>query len=82
MFRGLRAGRRASAPPDDLEQLTPAGPADWRRLLGYLKPYRGRMAIAFVALIGSSLLSLVFPAVISSWSMRCCCRAAWSCSTV
>jgi subfamily B ATP-binding cassette protein MsbA len=64
MFRGLRAGRRASAPPDDLEQLTPAGPADWRRLLGYLKPYRGRMAIAFVALIGSSLLSLVFPAVI------------------
>ncbi len=64
MFRGLRAGRRAAAPADDLQQLTPAGPADWRRLLGYLKPYRGRMAIAFVALIGSSLLSLVFPAVI------------------
>jgi subfamily B ATP-binding cassette protein MsbA len=35
-------------------------------LLGYLKPYRGRMTLALVALVLSSLLSLVFPAVIRS----------------
>jgi subfamily B ATP-binding cassette protein MsbA len=66
MFRAMRRGRRnraaANEGPDVIE--TPPGPPDWRRLIGYLKPYRGRMAIAFVALIFSSALSLVFPAVI------------------
>ncbi len=36
----------------------------WTRLLGYLKPYRGRMAIAIFALLVSSGLGLAFPAVI------------------
>ncbi len=38
----------------------------WGRLLGYLKPYRGRMAVAIVALLFSSGLGLAFPAVIVS----------------
>src|SRR5689334_11194008 len=38
----------------------------WTRLLGYLKPYRGRMAIAVAALLVSSGLGLAFPAVIVS----------------
>jgi ATP-binding cassette, subfamily B, bacterial MsbA len=66
MFRAMRRGGRnraaANEGPDVIE--TPPGPPDWRRLISYLKPYRGRMAIAFVALIFSSALSLVFPAVI------------------
>jgi subfamily B ATP-binding cassette protein MsbA len=42
----------------------PDVPVNWRRLFSYLRPYVGRMIIAFIALIGSSALSLVFPAVI------------------
>jgi subfamily B ATP-binding cassette protein MsbA len=42
----------------------PEGPVNFRRLLSYLKPYRGRMALALMTLLVSSLLSLVFPAVI------------------
>jgi subfamily B ATP-binding cassette protein MsbA len=38
----------------------------WLRLLRYLRPYRGRMAIALAALLIGSALSLVFPAVIRS----------------
>ncbi|GAB4576178.1 MAG: ABC transporter transmembrane domain-containing protein [Anaerolineae bacterium] len=33
-------------------------------MLGYLNPYKGRMAVAFLALISSAGLSLVFPAMI------------------
>src|SRR5690606_25720311 len=44
----------------------PPGPVNWRRLFGYLKPYRGRMIVAIIALIASAALSLVFPAVIGS----------------
>ncbi len=58
MFRG---SRRKSSP---LYRETPDVPVQWRRLLGYLRPYVGGLALAFVALIVSSLLSLVFPAVI------------------
>lgn len=36
----------------------------WSRLLGYLRPYRARMAVAVVALILGSALSLVLPVVI------------------
>ena len=61
MFRTRRRG-----PSSREERPVPPGPVSLRRLLGYLKPYRGRMAIAAVALILSSLLSLVFPAVIRS----------------
>src|SRR5690606_34234002 len=37
---------------------------NWGRLLRYLKPYWKQMTVAFVALLVSSALSLVFPAVI------------------
>jgi len=37
---------------------------NWGRLLGYLKPYTGRMALAILALLISSGLGLAFPLVI------------------
>jgi subfamily B ATP-binding cassette protein MsbA len=37
---------------------------DWRRLFGYLKPYRGRMALAILALLLSTGFGLAFPAII------------------
>jgi subfamily B ATP-binding cassette protein MsbA len=36
----------------------------WRRLFGYLKPYRGRMVLAILALLLSTGFGLAFPAVI------------------
>ena len=36
----------------------------WSRLLGFLKPYTGRMSIAILALLASSGLGLAFPLVI------------------
>jgi ATP-binding cassette, subfamily B, bacterial MsbA len=39
-------------------------PVNWRRLFGYLRPYRGRMALAIGALTVASLLGLSFPLVI------------------
>ena len=57
----LRRSRRRTPPPSGE---TPDVPVQWRRLLGYLRPYTGGLALAFVALIISSLLSLIFPAVI------------------
>ncbi len=63
MMRSLRRAPRKRRDEDSLP--TPPGPADWRRLLGYLGPYRRRMALAIAALLASSLLDLVFPAVIA-----------------
>jgi subfamily B ATP-binding cassette protein MsbA len=37
---------------------------NWNRLFGYLRPYRGRMALAMVALLISSGFGLAFPLVI------------------
>lgn len=37
---------------------------NWGRLFGYLKPYKGRMAVALVALLFSTGASLAFPAII------------------
>src|SRR5664279_5085672 len=57
-----RHGRLALAAPDEprvsLESI------DWRRLFAYLKPYRGRMALATLALLISTGLGLSFPLVI------------------
>ncbi len=36
----------------------------WRRLFAYLKPYRGRMVLAILALLLSTGFGLAFPAVI------------------
>ncbi len=38
----------------------------FRRLLAYVKPYRGRMALSIVALLGSTGLGLVLPLVVRS----------------
>jgi len=37
---------------------------NWSRLFGYLKPYRGRMGLALLALLASSGFGLAFPLVI------------------
>jgi len=37
---------------------------NWRRLFGYLKPYWGRMTLALIALLISSVFGLIFPLVI------------------
>lgn len=67
MFRGGRRGRRGAAPKngeneeqDDLKGV----PMQWRRMVAYMGPYKVRLALAFVALMGSAGLSLVFPMVI------------------
>ncbi|MCB0115275.1 MAG: hypothetical protein KDD84_14340, partial [Caldilineaceae bacterium] len=60
MFQGRR-GRRNRANDD---RPTPDTPVNWRRLLAYLKPYRGRMALAIGALAISSAMGLTFPLVI------------------
>lgn len=62
----MRALRRAPRKRSDDESLpTPPGPADWRRLFSYLGPYRGRMALAVVALMFTSAVDLVFPGMIA-----------------
>jgi len=42
----------------------PMADINWRRLLGYLRPYVGRMILAIIALLISSGLGLAFPLVI------------------
>jgi len=51
--------------------VTPAGdqeadrsPVDWRRLLGWLSPYKARMAVVLAALALSSASGLVFPLLV------------------
>ncbi len=53
---------RSPKPTENRE--VPDIPLQWRRMLRYLLPYRGRLIIAFFALTISAALSLVFPAVI------------------
>jgi len=60
MFRRNRRGTlNASDVPD-----VPDIPMNWRRLIGYLGPYKARMALAILALMLSAALNLVFPFVI------------------
>ena len=58
--------RRAERPNVFSGDLNPAAlkTINWKRLLGYLKPYRGRMALAILALLAGSGLGLAFPLVI------------------
>lgn len=56
--------RARNAKPDEQTDDLPEVPMQWRRMIGYLAPYKIRLAFAFVALIFSAGLSLVFPAVI------------------
>lgn len=57
--------RRRPRPADDAAIQTPEGPANWRRILSYLSPYKLQMVIAIAALVITSLLDLVFPAIIA-----------------
>ena len=52
--------RRPSRPASD-EPFVPPSADQVRRLFAYLRPYRGRMAIAVLALIFGAALGLVFP---------------------
>src|SRR5260370_24103246 len=62
MFRSN--GRRSRTANRSANDQTPATPVNWRRLFGYLSPYRGRMALAIIALVFYSTAGLVFPLVI------------------
>lgn len=57
--------RRKSKPKNDEKEI-PDTPLQWRRMLGYLSPYKMRLFLAIIGLIFSSVLSLVFPAVIQN----------------
>lgn len=46
------------------DEIVPDVPVNFRRLLGYLRPYWKRMGVAMVALLFASLVGLVFPLVI------------------
>jgi subfamily B ATP-binding cassette protein MsbA len=62
-----RSNGRRGARPALFNQDEPAvsfKSVNWRRLLDYLKPYRGRMLLAILALLLSSGFGLVFPLVI------------------
>ncbi|HTX93278.1 MAG TPA: ABC transporter ATP-binding protein [Anaerolineales bacterium] len=59
--------RRGDRPPVLQKQDGPAlsfKSVNWGRLFGYLKPYRGRMGLAILALLLSSGFGLAFPLVI------------------
>ncbi|MEO7913145.1 MAG: ABC transporter ATP-binding protein [Roseiflexaceae bacterium] len=61
------SNRRQSAanqPTEGQEQALSLTAVNWRRLFGYLQPYRWRMALAILALLFSSGLGLAFPLVI------------------
>jgi len=61
-----RSGRRAgrAAPAEDEKTPVSFRSVNWGRLFGYLKPYRGRMALAILALLVYSGFGLAFPLVI------------------
>ncbi|RMF82604.1 MAG: ATP-binding cassette domain-containing protein [Chloroflexi bacterium] len=62
MFRNFSRTNYRRRDEDDIA--IPDVPVNWRKLLRYLLPYKWRMAFAICALLLSSALSLVFPAVI------------------
>lgn len=57
---------RRRAKPTGEKPDVPDVPVQWRRLVSYLSPYKARLSVAFVALIISAGLGLVFPAVIQN----------------
>ena len=59
MMRSRRPVRNRAA-----DDTTPKSPIDWRRLLGYLQPYRARLVLILLALAAASAASLAFPLVI------------------
>ncbi len=59
-----RDSKQKNAAGEQQDARVPLRAVNWRRLLGYLKPYRGQMVLAIVALIFSTGFGLAFPAVI------------------
>ena len=62
--RSIRRQRATNQSTERQEQTESLAAVDWRRLLGYLRPHRWRMALAIVALLLSSGIGLAFPLVI------------------
>lgn len=64
----MNRSRKQPTPPreqdGDENKPIPLRAVNWRRILSYLTPYKGRMALAIVALLLSSGFGLAFPAVI------------------
>jgi subfamily B ATP-binding cassette protein MsbA len=60
MFGRRRRGAKAKKEEREL----PETPLSWTRLFSYLSPYKMRLFIATLALMGSAVLSLIFPALI------------------
>lgn len=58
--------RRRRDRVDKEEREVPDVPLQWRRMIGYLSPYKIRLLVAMVGLIFSTALSLVFPAVLQN----------------
>lgn len=61
-----RRFRVAGTPEEERIPITRERLADYGRLLQYLRPYIGRMALAVVALVVGTLLGLVMPLVVRS----------------
>ena len=57
---------RRKSGSENPEREIPNTPVQWRRMIGYLFPYKLRLLLAIVGLIFSAALSLVFPAVIQN----------------
>ena len=57
-------GRPQPASQDENQSVLALKAVNWKRLFAYLKPYRGRMAFAVLALLVSSGFGLAFPLVI------------------
>src|SRR3954454_10194952 len=62
-IRGNGRGRGGASAADN-EPAVPVTAVNWRRLLGFLMPYRGRMALVLLALVVSNGMGLAFPLVI------------------
>jgi len=57
---------RRRSPQNGKENETPQPPMNWRRLFGYLGPYRAQMGFALISLVISRGVGLAFPMVIVS----------------
>lgn len=60
----MRRRRPGAAAADEAQDTLPDVPVQWRRMIGYLSPYKLRLAVALVATLISAGLGLVFPEVI------------------
>ena len=63
---GINRGSRSAQPEGEKKPFVRPSMTEVRRLLSYLRPYKGRMAISIVALVFSAALNLVFPWVIQN----------------